>query len=192
LAVKEWGKKTPSFSQFEEAIGQVESTLIGRFKGLREHGLEPSFDMVLASADQIGRASIYLFDGRGLAEPVHDDPGFAVIGTGFYASGNLLLRLLSYDPEGSYVLDMGALSTFLIDIISKVDPAVGPFAGESYYIRVENGEVLVCPLKEKAIKEYKEKARQRKELIRRMWRFFNAAGELELDMKIEEIEEKFE
>jgi len=141
LAVKEWGKKTPSFDQFEKAVGQIESILISRFRKLREHGLESNFSMVLASVDQNGKASMYLFDERGLAEPVHDNPGFAVIGTGFFTGGNLLLRLLGYTPEESHELDIGALSTFLIDVISEIDPAVGPFVGESYFMRVENGEV---------------------------------------------------
>jgi hypothetical protein len=93
LAVKEWNQRTPSFEQFEDAVGHVESSFIQRFRELREHGVEPSFNMVLASVDPSGKASIYLFDDRGLAEPVHDNPGFAVIGTGFVTGGNLLLRL---------------------------------------------------------------------------------------------------
>jgi len=156
LAIKEWGNKTPSFDQFEEAVKQIESALIRRFRELRDQGLDLSFRIVLASVDHGGKASMYLFDSRGLAEPVHDNPGFAVIGTGFFTGGNLLLRLLGYEPEESYMLDIGALSTFIIDIVSEIDPAVGPFVGESYYMREEEGEVVLGPLKEEAIKEYKE------------------------------------
>jgi len=115
--------------------------------------------MVLASVDHKGKESMYLFDERGLAQPVHDNPGFAVIGTGFFTGGNLLLRLLGYEPGKSYMLDVGALSTFIIDVVSEIDPAVGPFVGESYYMRAEGEGVLLDPLKEEAIKEYKEKAR---------------------------------
>jgi len=71
LAIKEWGNKTPSFDQFEEAVKQIESALIGRFRELRDQGLDLSFRMVLASVDHSGKASMYLFDSRGLAEPVH-------------------------------------------------------------------------------------------------------------------------
>jgi len=190
LATKEWGSRTPSFGQFEEAVSLIESALISRFRELREHGLEPSFNMILASVDSSGKASIYLFDERGLAEPVHSNPGFAVIGTGFFTGGNLLLRLLGYAPEESYMLDIGALSTFIIDVVSEIDPAVGPFIGESYYMRVEDGKVVLGPLKEEAIREYKEKAKRRKELIRLLWRMFDIIGEQKILEKIKELESK--
>jgi len=186
LAVKEWGKKTPSFDQFEKAVEQIESILISRFRKLREHGLESNFSMVLASVDQNGKASMYLFDERGLAEPVHDNPGFAVIGTDFFTGGNLLLRLLGYTPEESHKLNLGALSTFLIDVISEIDPAVGPFVGESYFMMVENGEVRLGALKEEATKEYKDMARKRKEIIRRIWRLCDQVGEEEVEKVLEE------
>ena len=189
LAMREWNKKTPSFNQFEEAIRRIESTLISRFRELREQGLELNFQMVLSSVDRHGKASMYLFDERGLAEPVHENPGFAVIGTGFFTGGNLLLRLLGYSPEESYMLDIGALSTFIIDVVSEIDPAVGSFIGESYYMRVEKDEVLLGSLKEEAIKEYKKKARQRKEIIRRIWRILDSVGEEKVREKIEELEE---
>jgi hypothetical protein len=187
LATREWSGKTPSLGQFEEAVGQIESALIGRFRGLREQGLEIDFHMVLASVDQKGRASMYLFDGRGLAEPVHDNPGFAVIGTGFFTGGNLLLRLLDYSPEKSYKFDLGALSAFIIDMVSEIDPAVGPFVGESYYMRVEGGKVVLGPLKEEAVKEYKEKIKWRKELIRKIWEFLDDVGEHKIQEKIDEL-----
>ena len=146
--------------------------------------------MILTSVDQNGKASIYLFDDRGLAEPVHDNPGFAVIGTGFFTGGNLLLRLLGYTPEESYMLDVGALSTFIIDVVSEIDPAVGSFIGESYYMRVGKKGVLLGPLTEEAIKEYREKTKQRKELIRRIWRILDTVGEQKLLQKIEELEKE--
>jgi transcription initiation factor IIE alpha subunit len=59
-------------------------------------------------------------------------------------------------------------------------------------MRVENGEVLLGQLKEEAIKEYKERVRRRKELIRRMWRIFDALGEEDIAAKIEELEKKLE
>jgi len=188
MAVKEWGRKTPTFIQFEKAVKRIESAFIERFRELRKHGLEPSFNMILASVDAKGKASMYLFDERGLAEPVHDNPGFAVIGTGFFTGANLLLRLLGYEPEKSHLLDIGALSVFIIDVVSEIDPAVGSFIGESYYMRAEKEGVALGPLKEEAIKEYKEKAKQRKELIRRMWRMFDTAGEQKILEKIEELE----
>jgi len=52
---------------------------------------------------------MYLFDGRSLAEPMHDNPGFAVTGAGFYTGGSLLLRLLGYEPKESYMMDLGVI-----------------------------------------------------------------------------------
>jgi len=66
IAVREWKRKTPSFDQFEEAVKQIESAFIGRFRELRDQGLDLSFNMVLASVDHNGKASMYLFDERGL------------------------------------------------------------------------------------------------------------------------------
>jgi len=34
-----------------------------------------------------------------------------------------------------------ALSAFIIDVVSEIDPSVGPFIGESYYMRIEKGKV---------------------------------------------------
>lgn len=188
LAVKEWDKKTPSFEQFEEAIGHIESAFISRFRELRDQSLDIDFNMILSSVDYNGKASIYLFDGRGLAEPVHDNPGFAIIGTGFITGGNLLLRLLGYDPGESYMLNLGILSTFIIDVVSEIDPAVGSFIGESYWMRVEEGKVLLGPLIEEAVKEFKEKVRLRKELIRRFWRLLDVVGEQKVLQKIKRLE----
>ncbi|MEM4447250.1 MAG: hypothetical protein QW461_08165 [Candidatus Jordarchaeales archaeon] len=47
---------------------------------------------------------------------------------------------------------------------------------------------MLGPLTEEAIKEYKGKAKQRKELIRRMWRVLDMAGEQKVLQKIEELE----
>ncbi|MEM0254141.1 MAG: hypothetical protein QXK78_06255 [Candidatus Bathyarchaeia archaeon] len=65
---------------------------------------------------------------------------FAVIGMGFFTGANLLLRLLGYEPEKSHLLDIGALSVFIIDVVSEIDPAVGSFIGESYYMRARRKE----------------------------------------------------
>jgi hypothetical protein len=186
LAIKKWEGKTPSFEQFELAVGEIESALISRFRELREQGIDPNINMILASVDSSGRASIYRFDGRGLAEPVHDNPGFAVIGKGFVTGGNLLLKLLGYTP--SYTGDLGMLSTFIIDVVSEIDPTVGSFLGENYLMRVEEGKVVLGPLKEEFIKEYKEKVRRRKDIIKRIWELMDEFGEEKVERKIEELE----
>jgi len=173
----EWGSRTPSFEEFEEAVSEVESRLISRFRSLREAGIEPDFQMVLGSVDPSGRASLYLFDSRGLAEPVHDNPGFTVIGSGFFTGGMLLLKLLGYSPAASRGMDLGVLTAFVIDLVSEVDAAVGAFVGESWLMRAEDGRVLLGPLKEEAYKEYKGKVGTRRELIKLVWAACDRLGE---------------
>ena len=133
--------------------------------------------MLLVSTINLHRSIIQLFVSRSSAEPVHDNPGFAVIGTGFITGGNLLLRLLGYSAEESYTIDADTLATFIIDVVSEIDLAVGPFIGESYYMRIEKGKVLLGPLKPEAIKEYKRKVAKRKELLQRIWKLFDSIGE---------------
>jgi len=193
MAKEEWGNRTPSFEEFEEAIRAVETRLIRRFSQLRGQGIEIDFQMILASVDPHGKASIYLFDPRGLAEPMHDDPGFAVIGKGFFTGGNLLLRLIGYSPAESIGMDLGLLSAFIIDAVSEIDTSVGPFVGESWLMRVDRaeGKVMLGPLKDEALREFKDKVRKRKELIRKLWRLCEVVEkEEEVDKIIEEALEK--
>jgi len=61
---------------------------MNRFQDLRNRGLDPSFQLIIGSVDLDGRASLYQFDSRGLAEPLHDDPGYAIIGSGLVTGGS--------------------------------------------------------------------------------------------------------
>jgi hypothetical protein len=160
------GFRNLTFEEFGKAVQDIETRLIHRFSTLRKEGIEPNFEMILASVDPQGRASMYLFDSMGLAEPVHDNPGFAIIGRGAATGGVLLTRLLGYSIEESPQLDLGMLSTFVIDLVSEVDPSVGPFVGESILMRVENGKVVMGPLKMEALRDYKERVVKRKDLIK--------------------------
>ncbi len=156
-------------------------------------GLDVNFSMVLGSVDKEGRASMYLFDSRGLAEPVHDNPGFAMIGSGFFTGGNLLLKLLGYDPGRSGEMDLGMLTAFIIDSMSEIDSTVGPFLRESWLMRVEEdkmtkeGKVFLGELREEAYKEYKEKVRKRKELIREFWHACDLIGEDRIEKILQEV-----
>lgn len=160
------GFKHLTSQEFAQAAEQVESKLISRFTALRNKGIEPGFQMILTSVDPDGKASIYVFDERGLKEPVHSDPGFAVIGRGAATGGMLLTKLLGYSIQDSVYLDLGMLIAFVIDLVSEVDPTVGPFIGDSMLIRILEGKVTMGPLKSKAIKEYKASVEQRKNLIK--------------------------
>ena len=108
---------------------------MNRLNKLRKMGIDPSFQLILGSVDLDGRASLYEFDGRGLAEPMHEDPGYAIIGSGMITGGILLLKLLGYNSE----IDLGLLTAFILDTVSEVDYSVGPFVGESYLMRLKRG-----------------------------------------------------
>lgn len=164
------------FREVREAVKKLERILMARLGELRREGLDPSFQLVLGSVDLDGKASLYEFDGRGLAEPVHDDPGYAIIGSGLITGGILLLRLLGYRPD----VDLGLLTAFILDMVSEVDYSVGPFVGESYLMRLEmrGGEKVLAlgPLKEEVLREYKEKIAKRRELIRELWKVCDELG----------------
>jgi len=154
--------------EFRDAIGEIEARLISRFSALRKEGIEPEFQMILASVDPQGRASMYAFDYKGLAEPVHDDPGFAIIGKGSVTGGVLLTRLWGYSPDKSFGMDLGMLSAFVIDVVSEIDPSVGPFLGESVFMRVQEGKVKMGSLETEALRKYKDSVRKRRELLQQL------------------------
>ena len=108
---------------------------------------------------------------------MHEDPGYAIIGSGMITGGILLLKLLGYNPE----IDLGLLTAFILDTVSEVDCSVGPFVGESYLMRLERkGDekyVALGPLKEEALREYKNKIQERRKLIRELWRLCDEMGE---------------
>lgn len=178
-------KQTPSYEEFREIVSAVEKTLIARFRGLRSMGIDVSFNMILASVDLEGRASIYHFDNRGLAESVHDNPGFVMIGCGSVTGGMLLLKLLGYEPETP--TNLGVLTSFIIDMVSEIDPAVGPFIGESWLMRVEEDGVSLGPVKEEALREFKEKTGKRKELIKLLNLLCDVAGEDKVEKALVEL-----
>jgi 20S proteasome alpha/beta subunit len=167
---KQKGFNCLTSDEFGAATKEIESKLISKFNSLRKEGIEPSFQMILASVDPAGKASIYVFDDRGLAEPVHTDPGFAVMGRGAATGGMLLTRLLGYSIQESGALDLGMLLAFVIDLVSEVDPSVGPFVGESIRMWIKEGKVAMGPLTPEALKGYKIKVEQRKNLIRLLQR----------------------
>lgn len=163
--------RNPSSDELEEIISEIESRLLRRYRELRGLGVEPNVGLLVASVTGEGEPRLYVFDDRGLAEPVHDNPGYVLLGKGVITGGLLLLRLLNYRPRSAWHWDLGLLSASIIDIVSEVDPTVSPFLGESYYIRFneEKGEVVLGPLKPEAYREYKERVRRRRELFRLLW-----------------------
>ncbi len=84
---EEWGGESPSFPQFSEAIQDVENILIDIFSEYEKKGIEISFQFLLGSISPDGYASLYLFDDRGISQPIHFNPKFACIGSGFFLGG---------------------------------------------------------------------------------------------------------
>jgi hypothetical protein len=129
-----------------------------------------------------------MFNESGLAEPVHDDPGYAIIGSGLITGGILLLRLFGLHQD----MDLGLFTAFILDTVSEVDYSVGPFVGESYLMRVvKNGDnkyVALGPLKDEFLREYKEKIRTRRVLLQRIWRLCDTVGEKYILTLLEELE----
>jgi len=166
-AAEEWNEETPSFDQFQEAIQQVEKTLICRILEYEELGVSVDFNLLLGSVSSDGDASLYLFDSRGVAQPVHENPRFACIGSGFVLGGNLLLQQL-YSPDLS--LDEATLlAAYVINEVSRVDPGVGPFEGESCYFRLEEGKPAAGSIKPRSLREIKSEYKWAKKLLRYVW-----------------------
>jgi 20S proteasome alpha/beta subunit len=172
--------KNPNEEELIEIVKNIESYLVKKFNYLRETGITPELTLLLASVTRDGKPKLYKFDSRGLAEPLHENPGFALIGSGMVTGGLLLLKLLNYSM--SFEGDRGLLSSFMIDVISEVDATVSPFLGDSVYIRWDEKKkkVVAGALKEEAIKEYKQKIKWRRKLIEVIWLIAERLGEKRL------------
>ena len=181
--------RNPFSHEIEDIVSEAESKLMSRYRELRSMGIEPDVSLLLATVSQDAKPMLYVFDDRGLAEPVHENPGYALLGKGVVTGGLLLLRLLDYRPGEAWDWDLGLLSAFIIDMVSEVDPSVSPFLGESYLIRFddEKKRVVLGPLKEEAYKEYKERIRKRKNLIKMLWNAIEKHGEEAVEEKLKEL-----
>ncbi|MHA1595524.1 MAG: hypothetical protein ACTSXX_12430 [Candidatus Baldrarchaeia archaeon] len=182
-------KRNPFADEVETIVSDIESKLIERYRELRMMGIEPNVRLLLATVTQDGKPMLYVFDDRGLAEPMHDNPGYALLGKGVITGGLLLLRLLDYRPGEAWNWDLGILSAFIIDMVSEVDPTVSPFLGESYLIRYDEKtkKVVLGPLKEEAFKEYKERIRKRKNIFKQLWIAIENLGEDHIERRLEEL-----
>ena len=81
-----------------------------RYRELKGLGIEPDVRLLLASVSQDAKPLLYVFDDRGIAGPVHENPGYALLGKGVITGGLLLLRLLDYRPREAWEWDLGLLS----------------------------------------------------------------------------------
>ena len=171
--------RNPTREESLGIVGRVEGELIRRYSMLRGLGVEPDVELLLATVTSEGEPLLYVFDSRGVANPMHEVPGYAVLGAGRVTGAQLLLSLLGYDPRRAASWDHSVFPVFVIDVVSQVDPSVSPFSdpGSSVYIRYdkESGRVVVGPLKEEAFKEVKESVRRRVEAFRKLWRLMERA-----------------
>jgi hypothetical protein len=176
------------FNDVRNAVREMEDVFMARFSRLRSEGLDPSSQLILGSLDLDGKASLYQFDSRGLAEPVHDDPGYAIIGSGMITGGVLLLRMFGQQRD----IDLGLLTAFILDMVSEVDSSVGPFVGESYLMRLERvgkeKSIALGPLKNEALREYKEKIVKRRGLLQKVWRLCDIVGEEKVLESLDKLE----
>ena len=185
-SINNWNSQPPTFEQFEEVVNRIETILVRRFKNLRDQGMDISFNLILGSVDINSKASLYLFDSRGLAQPVHESPGYSIIGMGFFTGGNLLLNLLGCHPENINVSHSLYLSTFIIEVVSEIDPSVGPFIGENWLMKAENNHLYLGSLQEEAVRYTKEEVSKRRDIFKRIWA---CCDELDLSYIFEKIEE---
>ncbi len=171
--------RNPYSSEFIDIVSTIESKLMTRYSELRGVGIEPSVNLLLATVTMDRKPMLYVFDERGLAEPLHDNPGYALLGKGMVTGGLLLLRLLDYSPGEAWTWDLGLLTAFIIDMVSEIDPSVSPFLGESYLIRYDKelDKIVLGPLRTEVYREYKDKVRLRKKLFKLLWSVAEEVGE---------------
>jgi len=177
-ATEEWDNKTPSFGQFWQAVQEIEKMLISKISEYKEMEVDVGFDLLLASVSADGLSSLYLFDSRGIAQPVHDSPRFACIGSGFVLGGNLLLQQF-YSPD----LDLdeaSKLATYVINEVSTVDSFVGPFEGESCYFRLEKGKPVAGSITVRSLREVRSEYKWTKKLMKYVWEQSNTFGPKDL------------
>ena len=178
-------RRNPDDSELRSIVRTIEDRLMRKYAELRRFRINPDVQLLLASVTNDGKPRLYVFDDRGLAQPMHDNPGYVLLGRGAVTGGLMLLRLLDYRPGEAWEWDLGLLSAFIIDAVSEVDPSVSPFLGESYFIRydAEKEKVVLGPLTEEAYREYKAKLKKRRALFKLLW---GVAEEIEED-EIEDI-----
>jgi len=178
------GGGQPDAAGLDQAVAAVEDSLIQRYRSLREAGLEPDTSLLLASVTREGEPRLYAFDSRGLAEPRHTSPGYAMLGKGALTGGQLILSMLGYEPSKTW--DLGLLSAFLIDAVSTVDPSVSPFwdPRSSVYIRLEGSEVVAAALTEEATRDTAKRVAERKALIRMLWDTLEQLGDTQAEQAV--------
>ena len=197
----EWSKelgnevRNPTEDESLRIVERIERALIERYALLRNVGINPSVEILLATVTHEGKPLLYVFDSRGIANPMHEVPGYAILGAGRITGAQLLLSLLGYDPERAASWDHSVFPVFVIDMVSQVDPTVSSFTDpqSSVYIRydVKARKVVMGPMKIESFKEAKEAVGKRVKAIRKLWELMEIASEDEVLGYLEELMKKY-
>ncbi|RLE87593.1 MAG: hypothetical protein DRJ67_04355 [Thermoprotei archaeon] len=186
--------RDPNENEVRYLIEDIEGALMMRYYRLRELGVSEYANVLLATVTRDGKPMLYLFEPSGLANPMHEVPGYVVLGHGELTGARLLLTLLGYSPERSYHWDYSVLTAFIIDVVSMVDPTVSPLTDpmSSVYIRYdeEKGKVVMGPLTSDAFKNTKDSVQRRIEAVRLLWEAMEVAGEETILKSLQSLKEK--
>jgi len=193
---KEGAARNPNKREVEAIVRETEVELMSRYSKLRELGMTDFPDILLATVTCEGEPLLYLFEA-GLANPMHEAPGYVILGHGELTGARLLLTLLGYKAREKQYWDHSILPVFIIDVVSAVDPTVSPFSDphSSIYIRYseESKTVVAGPLTPEAFKTAKNSVQKRIKAFQLIWELMEKEGEEKilktLKKRLEKLEE---
>jgi len=170
----------PSSEEVEDIMGKVERRLVNLYSFLKWRGVDAFAEHIVATVSREGEPHLYLC--RGVCQPMHHSPGFAVLGIA-EQSALVLLRLLGWGPEASWSPEL--LAAFVIDTVAEVVPTVSPLMSfrDTLYIRMQEGKVVMGPLREEAFEEAKRRALARRRLFKELWALLESGVEEEEVLK---------
>jgi hypothetical protein len=166
---EKWDRQPPDFGQFHKAAESIGNELRKKMP-LRPRD-QP--EMVLGSVDLNGRVSLYQFPPGSDFTPelVHDDPGYAILGSGKIPGGaHALYDLLGYTLKNSWKFEADVLAAFLINRVTEVQENVGGDV-DGYIMSARKLERL------ENTAEYNEQSRLRTDVIRLVWKLCDDSGD---------------
>jgi 20S proteasome alpha/beta subunit len=170
--LNDWSGRRPNYDQFSEAMHLVEQIVVNKLNYYRNSGLNVDISVIVEGVDSSGKASMWELDSRGVVQKIDDPPSFRCIGSGFILGGNLLVQQF-LDPALMENINRGTLFVaYIIDQVSNVDPAVGPFDGEMLLID-KNG---IHPWDKRQLPNLQAETKSRQILLRKMFMSFDVAG----------------
>lgn len=158
-------------------LSDVQSRITDMLSQLRSKYVPYDLSLMIATVTMEG-PRLYVVDGRGIIEPVHEDPGYAVLGIG-RESAQLLLRLLGFNKRDSVNWDLGLLGMFIVNMVSKVNPYVSPVEepGDVMYIRRDGDSVSIGMLSPSEFMRMSRRVEDRAALLSLVWRALEHLGD---------------